>query len=331
MRGIKVLKEADAETALRTIRIEETVGGGAEIHRSVLNLAGDVRAGGIKSGTSDLPMAIPWRSHGDPCPADQPVTASVSGGGTIMPFFERGGVRIHYEEAGSGYPLLVIPGGGLNSTIGFHSGSAPFNTMTEFSGEFRCITMDLRNANGGQSSGPLEIDRPWDAHTDDHLALMDHLGIQSFMVIGFCIGGPFIWNLLRRAPNRVIAAVLAQPSGHRVELPDQFHSNNMKSWGPDLCARRPDITMPMVDAFLTKMYRANPDFVFTVTRDFVRACQTPVLILPDDVPPHPYAVAMESAMLAPQSEVSLYPWKDPKDRIPLAVRHVRSFLRAHKL
>ena len=248
-----------------------------------------------------------------------------------MPFFERGGVRIHYEEAGSGYPLLVIPGGGLNSTIGFHSGSAPFNTMTEFSGEFRCITMDLRNANGGQSSGPLEIDRPWDAHTDDHLALMDHLGIQSFMVIGFCIGGPFIWNLLRRAPNRVIAAVLAQPSGHRVELPDQFHSNNMKSWGPDLCARRPDITMPMVDAFLTKMYRANPDFVFTVTRDFVRACQTPVLILPDDVPPHPYAVAMESAMLAPQSEVSLYPWKDPKDRIPLAVRHVRSFLRAHKL
>ena len=34
-----------------------------------------------------------------------------------MPFYERGAVRIRYEEAGSGFPLLLIPGGGLNSTI----------------------------------------------------------------------------------------------------------------------------------------------------------------------------------------------------------------------
>ena len=166
--------------------------------------------------------------------------------------------------------------------------------MEEFKGEYRCITMDLRNANGGQSSGPLEIDRPWDAYTDDQLGLMDHLGIQEFMVMGFCIGGPFIWNLLKRAPERVVAAVLAQPSGFRPEMPDLFYQNNIKGWGPPLCARRPDITMAMVDAFLNKMYRANPDFVFTVTRDFVRDCQTPILVLPDDVPAHPYAVAMES-------------------------------------
>ncbi|HTE16336.1 MAG TPA: alpha/beta fold hydrolase, partial [Burkholderiales bacterium] len=177
---------------------------------------------------------------------------------------------------------------------------------------------------------PLEIDRTWDAYTDDHLSLMDHLGIKQFMVLGFCIGGPFIWNLLKRAPQRIVAAVLAQPSGSRPEMRDLFYNNNMKGWGPALVARRPDITMAMVDQFLTRMYRTNPDFVFTVTRDFVRACQTPVLILPDDVPSHPYAVAMESARLAPKSEVSLYPWKDPKDLIPLAVRHVRSFLRVHR-
>ena len=64
------------------------------------------------------------------------------------------------------------------------------------------------------------------------------------------------------------------------------------------------------------MYRANPDFVFTVTRDFVRGCKTPILVLPDDVPAHPYAVAMESARLAPNSQVSLYPWKDPTELIP---------------
>ena len=246
-----------------------------------------------------------------------------------MPFYEKGAVRIHYQEAGSGFPLLIIPGGGLNATMAFLGGSAPFNPMEEFKGQYRCITMDLRNANAGQSSGPLEVDRPWDAYTDDHLGLMDHLGIKQFLVIGFCIGGPFIWNLLKRAPKRVVAAVLAQPSGFRPELPDQFYNNNISAWGPALCARRPDITMAMVDTFLSKMYRANADFVFTVTRDFVRACQTPVLILPDDIPPHPYAVAMESAMLAPNSEVSLYPWKEPKDLVPLAVRHIRSFLRAH--
>jgi pimeloyl-ACP methyl ester carboxylesterase len=246
-----------------------------------------------------------------------------------MPIYERGDVRIHYEDAGSGFPLLLIPGGGLNSTIEFVTSKGPFNAIEEFKGEYHCIAADLRNANGGKSSGPLEIDRPWDAYTDDQLGLMDHLGYDKFMVMGFCIGGPFIWNMLRRASNRVVAAVLAQPSGFRPEVPDLFYQNNIKGWGPPLCERRSDITMPMVDAFLKKMYGSNPDFVFTVTRDFVRDCRTPVLVLPDDVPAHPYAVAMESARLAPNSQVSLYPWKDPKDLIPLAVRHIRTFLRAN--
>jgi pimeloyl-ACP methyl ester carboxylesterase len=246
-----------------------------------------------------------------------------------MPFYERGDVRIHYEEAGAGFPLLVIPGGGLNSTV---AGLAthPFNPMVEFKDEYRVIAADLRNANGGQSSGPLEIDRPWDAYTDDHIGLMDHLGIGEFLVLGFCIGGPFIWNLLKRARGRIVAAVPTQPSGFRPEMPDLFYQNNIKGWGPPLCERRPDITMATVDAFLNKMYRANADFVFTVTRDFVRDCHTPILVLPDDVPAHPYAVAMESALLAPNAQVSLYPWKDTPDKIPLAVRHIRTFLRANR-
>ncbi len=246
-----------------------------------------------------------------------------------MPFYEKGDVRIHYEEAGSGFPLLLIPGGGLNSRIS-NWATAPFNALEEFKHEYRCITMDLRNANGGQSSGPLEIDRPWDAYADDQLGLMDHLGIGEFLVMGFCIGGPFIWNLLRRAPERIVAAVLAQPSGFRPEMPDLFYNNNITGWGPALCARRPEITMETVDAFLNKMYRTNADFVFTVTRDFVRACQTPILVLPDDVPAHPYAVAMEVVRLAPKAEVSIYPWKEPKSLIPQALRQVRDFLRAHQ-
>ena len=246
-----------------------------------------------------------------------------------MPFYEKGQVRIHYEEAGSGFPLLVIPGGGLNSTIeGLKT--HPFNPLDEFKGEYRIIAADLRNANGGQSSGPLDIERPWDAYTDDHLGLMDHLGIDKFMVLGFCIGGPLIWNLLKRAPDRIVAGVLVQPSGSRPEMRDLFYQNNIKGWAPQLIAQRPDLTMERAEKFLTEMYRNDPDFVFTVTRDFVRNCQTPVLVLPDDVPAHPYDVAMETAMLAPNAEVSLFPWKEPKERIPLAVRQIRSFLRAHR-
>src|SRR5215470_11399747 len=201
-------------------------------------------------------------------------------GGAAGQFYQKGNVRIHYQEAGSGIPLLIIPGGGQNSTIAWAVQNAPFNAIDEFKGEYRCITADLRNAPSGQSSGPLEIDRPWDAYTDDHLGLMDHLGIRKFMVLGFCIGGPFIWNLLRRAPDRAVAAVLVQPSGSRPEMRDLFYETNMKGWGPELVKRRPEITMEMVDRFLTRMYRTNPDFVFTVSRDFVRHCQTPVLILP---------------------------------------------------
>ena len=120
--------------------------------------------------------------------------------GTGARFYERGSVRIRYQEAGSGFPLLLIAGGGLNSRMAGLA-TSPFN--------------------------PIEI-------------------------------------------------------------------------------------------------------VFTVTRDFVRNCQKPVLIMADDIPAHPYAVAMECAMLAPKAEVSIYPWKEPKERIPLAVRQVRSFLRAHQ-
>ncbi len=48
-----------------------------------------------------------------------------------MPFYEKGPVRIHYEEAGSGFPLLLIAGGGLNSVIsGLRTG--PFDPIEEF-------------------------------------------------------------------------------------------------------------------------------------------------------------------------------------------------------
>jgi len=158
---------------------------------------------------------------------------------------------------------------------------------------------------------------------------MDHLGFKQFLVMGFCIGGPFIWNLLKRAPERIVAAVISQPSGVRPEAPRMSYDSNLKGWGPQICAQRPDLNMEMVEKFLRNMY-LDKEFVYTVSRDFVRGCQTPVIVMPDDVPAHPYAVAMESARLAPNAEVTLYPWKDSKENIALALRHVRTFLKANR-
>jgi len=246
-------------------------------------------------------------------------------------FYEKGPVRIYYEEAGSGFPLLLLPGGGLNATIGFFTGNPPFNAIEEFKGEYRCITADLRNAPAGQSTGPVEVDRPWESYADDQLGLMDHLGIDKFMVMGFCIGGPFIWSLLKRAPNRIAGAVLAQPVGWRPEMRDPGYSGAFwKGWPAQISAKRPEISKQTAEQFVIKMFETDADFVFTVTRDFVRVCQNPILVLPDEVPAHPYAVAMECAMLAPRAEVSVFPWKEPKERIPLAVRQIHSFLRAHR-
>jgi pimeloyl-ACP methyl ester carboxylesterase len=260
-----------------------------------------------------------------------PVLAQQSDTAATGRFYERGPVRIHFEEAGSGFPLLLLPGGGLNSTIAFFTGNSPFNAIEEFKGEYRCITADLRNAPSGQSTGPVEVDRPWESHADDHLGLMDHLKIDKFMVMGFCIGGPFIGSLLKRAPDRIAAAVLAQPVGWRPEMRDpKYPGTFWKNWGPALVAKRPEITVQTTDQFVTRMFETDPDFLFTVSREFMRTCQTPILVLPDDVPAHPLAVAMDCAMLAPKAEVSMFPWKQPRERIPLAVRQIHSFLKAHR-
>ena len=246
-----------------------------------------------------------------------------------MPFYERGDTRIYYEEAGQGFPVLVLPGGGLNATIANLGHAGSFDPLKEFSGDFRLIASDLRNANAGQSTGPLEIDRPWDGFADDQLGLMDHLGIDRFLVVGFCIGGPFIWNLIRQAPERVVAAVLGHPSGFNPDAPTVFHDNNLANWAPKFLESRPDLAMADVEAFLTSMYQGRGDFLFTVDRDFVRSCHTPVLIMPDDIPPHPYAAAMESAELAPNAQVSTFPWRTDPTRLRMAVRHAGSFLKAH--
>jgi pimeloyl-ACP methyl ester carboxylesterase len=66
-----------------------------------------------------------------------------------------------------------------------------------------CVaTMDQRNT--GASFAPFTACCGWGSYAADQLALMDHLGIQTFAVVGMCIGGAFIMRLLKEAPDVAI-------------------------------------------------------------------------------------------------------------------------------
>src|SRR5437764_6715970 len=178
-------------------------------------------------------------------------------GGTAYQFYEKGNVRIRYQEVGSGFPLLAMPGGGLNSRM-INWPNAVINVMEHFKNEFRCITMDQRNATNGESTGPVQVEHPWDAFVDDQLGLMDHLGIRQFMFFGNCIGGSFALKLMERAPDRIVAGVLSQPIGHRPEKPDVMYDLSRDVWAKEFLGRRPDVSMATLEKYLHNLYLVRP-------------------------------------------------------------------------
>ena len=251
-------------------------------------------------------------------PQDMPAGAKTG-------FYEKAGVRIRYAEIGTGFPLLATPGGGLNSRIGVWP-TAVINVPEEFKNDFRVIIMDQRNATGGESTGPVPVDDPWGAFADDQLGVMDHLGIGRFFYFGNCIGGPFAMKLIERAPDRIAAAILSQPVGHNPQHPDYMYNSGM-SWAKEFRARSPDVSMETIEKYLHNRYRVRPDFVYSVSRDFARACQTPMLVLPDDVAAHPLQTSIDIASLCPNAEITVFPWKEPPELKARTINRVRTFLK----
>jgi len=262
--------------------------------------------------------------------AQAPQAGAVQGlpAGAKVGFYEKGNVRIRYAEIGSGFPLLATPGGGLNSGIGVWS-RAVINVMEEFKNDFRVITMDQRNATGGESPGPVPVDDSWGAFADDQLGVMDHLGISRFFFFGNCIGGPYGMKLMERALQRIVAALLSQPVGHRPEKPDYMYDAGRDVWAKELRGRKPDVSMDTIEKYLHNLYRARPDFVYSVSRDFAKSCQTPMLVLPDDVVAHPLQISIDIASLAPNAEITVFPWKDPPELKARTINRARNFLKRH--
>ena len=254
--------------------------------------------------------------------------AAVAGlpAGAKVGFYEKGNVRIRYAEIGSGFPVLATPGGGLNSCIAVWA-RAVINIPEEFKNDFRVITMDQRNATGGESTGPVPVDDPWGAFAEDQLGVMDHLGINRFFFFGNCIGGPFAMKLMERVPQRVTAAILSQPVGHNPAKPDYMYDAGKTVWARELRERRPDVSMEAIEQYLHNLYRVRPDFVYSVSRDFAKSCQTSMLVLPDNVDAHPLVTSIDVASLCPNAEITVFPWKEQPELKARTINRARTFLK----
>jgi pimeloyl-ACP methyl ester carboxylesterase len=240
-----------------------------------------------------------------------------------LPSFQHDDATIYYEEFGEGFPILTFAPAGLQSTIAVWSQpSAPIDPITEFSPHFRVIALDQRNA-GGQSSAPITARDGWDSYTADHLALLDHLGIERCHLYGQCIGGPFILNLLQTQPERVSSAVLAQPIG-RVGPMATGRPARFQEWANSL-EDHPEVTDEALDAFYQNLYA--PGFVYCMDRETVAKITTPCLVLAGNDEAHPFAISEDVARLLPNSEF-VREWKTG-EALASARKRVLAFFKEH--
>ena len=240
-----------------------------------------------------------------------------------MPSFQHRDATIHYEVHGQGFPILTFAPAGLQSIIDvWHGPSAPVNPITEFASQFRVIVMDQRNA-GGQSRAPIRAQDGWHTYTGDHIALLDHLGVERCHLYGQCIGGSFILSLLKAQPHRVAAAVLAQPIGRVGAMPPS-RAARFDMWAKSL-KDHPEATEPVLDAFYRNLY--GPGFVYSVDRAFVSSCRTPCLVLAGNDEAHPFPISEEVARLLPDSEF-ITEWKTG-EALAAAKPRITRFLSRH--
>ncbi len=250
-------------------------------------------------------------------------------GETAISIFKRPDAEIYYEVNGSGSPLLLFGPGGLQSRIDrWHAtpaspgGPRPrIDPTIDLANRFTVIAMDQRNA--GQSRAHVAATDGWHTYAADHLALMEHLGHRRFLIMGACIGGSFNLKLCQVAPERIAAAVLMNPIG--------LHENRetwdagIRNYEEVVRRRDPSVSKEAIRSFGNNMF--GGDFVFSVDRDFVRGCTTPLFLMPGKDTPHPAATSAEIASLAPNIVIH-QEWDGPT-HCDESIRRVVDFLNRH--
>ncbi len=246
-----------------------------------------------------------------------------------MPVLKLKDAEIYFEEYSSGYPVLLFAPGGMRSRIEmWHAPSEGpprvWNDWTRvLSGAgYRVIAMDQRNA--GNSRGAIAADHGWQTYVADQLALLDQLGVARCHTLGGCIGSSFCLKMNEAAPRRVSAAVLQNPIGLNPEFPTYF-PDSFTEWAEEQRAARPELDPGALKSFGKNMW--GGEFVFAVSRDFVRRCEIPCLVLPGDDKPHPTIAGLTLAELLPDNEM-LRDWKGPA-HIDAQRQRVLAFLEKH--
>lgn len=236
-----------------------------------------------------------------------------------MPIVSRDEVRLRYEQSGEGPAVLCLAPGGLSASRIETWGRSPWNPLEELGNEHRVVAMDQRNT--GVSFAPVTADDGWNSYTADQLAVMDHLGIETFAVVGMCIGGAFIMRLLREAPERVTAAVAMQPIGFS-ENREVFFAL-FDRWRREIISDHPEATDGDWDAFRSALFGENR-LVWSVDDDFLPTVTHPLLVLRGDDEFHPSSVSEKLAGLVPSASLIAH-WKDPADTAAAGAA-IREFL-----
>lgn len=238
-----------------------------------------------------------------------------------MALLDNGDVRIHFEEMGEGFPVLAFAPGGLRSTIEAWS-NAPWDVPGGVAADHRVILMDQRNA--GDSFAPVHASDGWDSYTDDHLALLDHLGVERCHLLGMCIGGSFIANLLARAPERVAAAVCLQPIGNDGNR-DAFRGR-FDEFAAEEAPNHPEASEADWRGLRENLFGADHT-LWSVPDTTVTGFRTPILVFAGGDEPHPASASSMLADMAPQATL-VERWKSPEYN-DAAKDSVANFLAVH--
>jgi pimeloyl-ACP methyl ester carboxylesterase len=243
-----------------------------------------------------------------------------------MPFFTSGDVNIHYQEFGSGFPVLLFAPGLMRSSADRWDNTdlKPREVLAE---GYRIIAMDQRNA--GKSTAPIKATDGWHAYADDAIGLLDHLGLDRVAFWGRCIGPSFAMKVIERMgaqANRVTALIDHAPIGLNA-INRGHYMYGFYQWAEELpkgTFKEPVSVDAACAAFCENMF--GSDFVFSVNREYVRTLQIPTLVLPGRDLAHPEEVAVETAQLAPHTEMRMG-WQED---LPAAGAAVRAFLEKNR-
>ncbi len=129
-----------------------------------------------------------------------------------MPFAENGGVKLFWDEQGTGDPVLLIMGLGYPACM-WH------RTRPVLAASYRTIALDNRGVGSSDvPPGPYSMS----GMADDAAKVLDAAEVQRAHVFGISMGGMIAQELALRFPDRVMSLILGctaagGPNAHRAD------------------------------------------------------------------------------------------------------------------